>query len=86
MARPAYRDPEYRAASAHLRRHPTACACGAQAVTLDHVPPLALHHHQRGTSCCRLVPACVRCNLGAGARIAAARKARARPTHATRRW
>lgn len=88
MARPAYRDPHYRAAAADLRRRPRPCRCGAPATTLDHVPPLALHHHVRGSGCCVLVPACVRCNLGAGAAIAAARRRRVRVTRdgATRAW
>jgi hypothetical protein len=91
MARAPYRDPEYRAASDDLKAHPRLCAtprCHAVASTLDHVPPLGLHHHVRGSGCCVLVGKCVRCNLGAGARIAAARRTRrTRPRPgASRRW
>ena len=85
MARPAYRERSYRAARADLAAHPRPCRCGAQATTLDHVPPLALHQHQPGSGCCQLVAACVPCNLGAGAGIAARRR-RARRANATRRW
>ena len=35
--------------------------CGRQASELDHVPPLALHDHHEGTSCCVSLPACWRC-------------------------
>jgi hypothetical protein len=37
-------------------------ACdGAMADSADHDPPLALHEHVAGSGCCRLVPACLRC-------------------------
>jgi hypothetical protein len=68
-----YNDPEYRAARAWLKAHPdTECwhpNCTAPATTIDHVPALAEHHHQRGTRCCRLQPACAPCNLGSGAAL-----------------
>lgn len=87
MARHAYRDPSYRAAAAELRARPRSCRCGAPATTLDHVPPLALHHHVRGSGCCVYVAMCVPCNLGAGARIAALRRRRAsRRASASRSW
>jgi len=35
--------------------------CGAPATELDHVPPLALHHHIEGSGCCRSLPACGDC-------------------------
>lgn len=90
MARAPYRERYYRAASAELRAHPRPCGtpgCAAVATTLDHVPPLGLHRHVAGSGCCVVVAKCRRCNLGAGARIAAARKTRrtARPG-ASRRW
>jgi hypothetical protein len=34
---------------------------GAVADTANPYPPLALHHHISGSGCCRLLPACLRC-------------------------
>src|SRR5262245_12124858 len=64
MARPAYRDREYRAAVSALKVYPQSCRCGRPATTIDHVPALALHTHTRNGSCCLLVPACTGCNCG----------------------
>lgn len=36
---------------------------------LDHVPPLALHHHTPGSGCCHGRIVCARCNRAAGARL-----------------
>ena len=84
MAEWPLRDPDYRRAKDALKATPTRCAyCHRLATTLDHVPPLALHVHRRGTRCCQYVPACTTCNCGAGSAIA--RAAARRPT-ASRRW
>ena len=80
-----YGDPDYLEAVAALRRYPTRCQCGRLATTVDHVPPLALHQHRAGTGCCRYLPACPPCNMGAGAAIAARRRLTRRPT-ASRQW
>jgi len=40
------------------------------ATTLDHDPPLSMHVHRPGTSCCRLIPACEECNRGGGIMVA----------------
>lgn len=34
---------------------------GALADSADHDPPLSHHEHVAGSGCCRLVPACLRC-------------------------
>ena len=82
MASRPYNDPAHRAAVAAIKRAPTPCwMCGRPATTIDHVPPLALHTHTRGTSCCEHRPACGRCNYGAGRAIAL----RARGGTSTRR-
>src|SRR5262252_1620764 len=36
------------------------------ATELDHDPPLAMHRHREGTSCCRLIPSCRDCNQESG--------------------
>lgn len=43
--------------------------CGALATELDHVPPLALHHHREGSGCCEELPACGPCQRAQGALI-----------------
>lgn len=35
--------------------------CGEPASELDHLPPLAVHHHIEGSGCCRYVPSCGPC-------------------------
>jgi len=85
VADPAYRDRDYLAAAAALKRTPTRCSCGRLATTIDHDPPLALHQHQRGTGCCTYRPACTGCNCGAGASIARRRRLTRRPS-ASRTW
>jgi 5-methylcytosine-specific restriction endonuclease McrA len=80
----------YVAARRRLKSNPAPCwkGCGNTATTIDHVPPLALHHHT-GRGCCELRPACPSCNYRDGARIAARRRAarRARAGRlASRTW
>lgn len=76
-----YADPEYRAALELLARGEHRCAyCGAVASSPDHVPAIAEHRHVRGSGCCRLVPACRRCNYGRGARLTNRRRRRSSPT------
>ena len=67
--RPAYAEPEYRAALDILDHGYTLCAhCRrAPATSPDHVPPLCDHVHTRVGECCRLVPSCGPCNLSRGA-------------------
>jgi hypothetical protein len=81
-----YDEPAYRAARAQLRSG-LACwrGCGNQATTIDHVPALAAHHHQPGSDCCALLPACAQCNYAGGARIANRRRSGRRP-YTSRRW
>jgi hypothetical protein len=64
------------------------------ATTIEHRPPIALHRHT-GVGCygCVMVPACRRCNLGAGRAIAKrVRQLRragvdpSRPLHQARVW
>jgi hypothetical protein len=90
----AYADPAYRRARRQLTRHPAACIyCGRPATTLDHVPALALHHHERNSGCCELHPACLACNVRRGVKVrtrigrarAAARRAAGEP-NASRQW
>ena len=38
----------------------------AQATTLDHDPPIAMHRHRPDTQCCRLIPSCEPCNREGG--------------------
>jgi hypothetical protein len=73
MAKAHYNEPGYRAAVANLKANPAinCWRCGFPATTIDHVPAVALHHHQAGGRCCELRPACRKCNYGGGARIAA---------------
>jgi len=89
--RHAYRDPAYVAARRRLGRGDVACAygCGRAADSLDHVPALALHHHERDSGCCDIVPCCHTCNARRGvvvkqvlARRRAARKAASAPSRA----
>jgi hypothetical protein len=44
------------------RCHIGADGCTKLATTIDHRPPIALHHHVDGTHCCAEVPACAHCN------------------------
>jgi hypothetical protein len=55
-----------------LEGPPVKCAhCQrARATTLDHDPPLAMHVHKMGSTCCRLVPSCERCNREGGVLVA----------------
>lgn len=64
-----YNDPDYRRARAWLKANPQPCwrGCGRTATTLDHVPAIMEHTHQRGARCCELRPACLRCNTSDGA-------------------
>jgi 5-methylcytosine-specific restriction endonuclease McrA len=89
MARRARNSADYVAARRRLKARPAPCwrGCGNTATTIDHVPPLALHHHT-GRGCCELRPSCARCNYADGARIANRLKSarrRARRT-ASREW
>ena len=43
--------------------------CGAPASEVDHVPPLALHHHVEGSGCCRSLPACGPCQRAQAAEL-----------------
>lgn len=77
-----YNDPHYRTARAWLTAHPdTPCwhQCGRKATTLDHIPPVAHHAHQRGTNCCTLKPACSTCQNRQGAAITNTRRASGYP-------
>ena len=71
MADPAYRG-EYLRERQLLAAVPTLCqlriagVCTGRATSLDHQPPLALHHHVEGSSCCLRIPACLACKLKAG--------------------
>jgi hypothetical protein len=71
--RPTTNGGEYRRARAWLTAHPaTQCwheGCTNQATTIDHVPAIIHHHHQRGTHCCQLRAACEHCNKSHGATI-----------------
>jgi len=73
MAKAHYNEPKYKAAVQQLKRQPGTCCwrCGFPATTIDHVPAVALHHHQGDGRCCELRPACSKCNYGGGTRIAA---------------
>ena len=64
-----YNDPDYRRAKAWLKANPQPCwrGCGRTATTLDHVPAIMEHTHQRGARCCELRPACLTCNSSDGA-------------------
>lgn len=85
MARAPYRERAYRALSARLRASSVPCwRCGRRALTVDHVPALALHDHRPGTRCCELRPACAQCNYGTGARLA--RRAHRTGTPTSRPW
>jgi hypothetical protein len=90
VAAPAYNDPAHVAFVAALRRYPTPCyvaGCGDRATTGDHVPPLGLHTHVRGSGCCSERPSCVRHNLGAGRAVAIERARReSRRAFASRAW
>lgn len=76
---------EYERGLAALKRVATPCllryeGCTGRALSLDHQPPLALHHHAEGSGCCRLVPSCLRCNLRSGGwRLVNARRGVVRP-------
>jgi hypothetical protein len=50
--------------------------CGGRAVadSADHDPPLALHDHRPGSGCCRLQPACLRCQKEQGKLVAQAKR------------
>lgn len=67
----AYGEREYRAARAALELDTWWCwhGCGRRAVTPDHVPALAEHHHQAGSGCCQLRPSCMVCQLSTGAAV-----------------
>jgi hypothetical protein len=58
----------YRRIRSMMLDPPVVCAfCKtAQATTLDHDPPLAMHVHREGAKCCRLIPACTECNARGG--------------------
>ena len=75
----AHNDPEYTRAKRALRANPQPCqlrlaGCTGLATTLDHQPRLMDHTHVRGTGCCRLVPACLHCNLSDGGSAARRRE------------
>lgn len=82
---PAYREPAHRQMAAILRARAVRCAvCQVRrATTVGHSPALALHYHVAGSGCCALRPECVRCNMGAGGRIAGEARAAVKPS---RRW
>jgi hypothetical protein len=54
-----------------LARRERCWACGGQATSLDHQPPIALHSrpHREGSGCCRLIPACAMCQARQGAEL-----------------
>jgi hypothetical protein len=68
MARTPYDEPHYRRVRRLQLGSPVLCAhCQRdRATTLDHDPPLAMHLHRPGTSCCRLIPSCQECNREGG--------------------
>lgn len=70
---------EYRAARARVYGLPC-WRCGGRGTTADHVPALAEHAHVIGSGCCEVLPACRRCNFGAGRRIAARTARTGRPS------
>lgn len=77
-----YDSKDYRRARAEIRAEPCWLrlpGCTGVGWTADHDPPLALHHHDPGTGCCQLRPACSSCQRQQGVRvrvtIAASRRA-----------
>lgn len=93
MTQRPYNDPDYKAAKAWLKAHPTTTCwfheCTALADTVDHVPAISEHQHVRGTNCCQLKPACRAHNCGHGASIGNAARASDRDAELTtsaRRW
>jgi hypothetical protein len=59
-----YMERGYRRAKGLLLGSGVLCAhCRRERATeLDHDPPLAMHKHRQGSSCCRLIPSCRDCN------------------------
>ena len=70
-------DRRYQQERLALLAHRPACALrivcdGAPADSADHDPPLALHAHRPGSGCCRLRPACLRCQAAQAGDVSSA--------------
>src|SRR5262245_54206921 len=71
MAGTPYAEQRYRRLRGLMLGSPVLCAvCKRNRATeLDHDPPIAMHRHREGTSCCRFIPVCMECNRAGGAEV-----------------